>query len=77
MSTPVVLVGCEGQQVNHKSEYELHIKLMNCKMLVPVLVMPGQTDDVIIVTNVLKRPPSTKKFRWILESNITTSQWSF
>uniref|UniRef100_A0A3B1IUQ7 Gypsy retrotransposon integrase-like protein 1 n=1 Tax=Astyanax mexicanus TaxID=7994 RepID=A0A3B1IUQ7_ASTMX len=50
----VILVGCGGQQVQPKCMYEVKLSLYGIKCMVPILVVPGQNDDIIIGTNVLK-----------------------
>ena len=56
--TSVILVGCGGKQVEPKCEYDLHIELLKCKMIVPVLVVPGQSDDIIIGSGLDQKTPT-------------------
>lgn len=50
----IVLVGCGGAQSKAKCVYEVEMKLYGENCIVPVLVVPGQRDDLIIGTNVIK-----------------------
>lgn len=50
----IVLVGCGGQQVCPRGVYSVELGLCGVKCLVTVLVVPGQKDDIIIGSNVLK-----------------------
>lgn len=50
----IVLVGCGGTLSKPKSMYEVEIKLYGETCVVPVLVVPGQRDDFIIGTNVIR-----------------------
>ncbi|KAI5620950.1 hypothetical protein C0J50_19553 [Silurus asotus] len=60
LSTPtplqeeVILVGCGGKVTRPKCMYEVEMKIYGESCLVPVLVVPGQRDDLIIGTNVIK-----------------------
>lgn len=51
----VILVGCGGLRVKPKCAYDVEMEVYGCKMLVPTLVVPGQYDDLILGTNVIKR----------------------
>lgn len=50
----VVLIGCGGLSTRLKCIYELEIEVSGSKFLVPTFVLPGQRDEFIIGTNVLK-----------------------
>ncbi|XP_041654997.1 uncharacterized protein LOC121517360 [Cheilinus undulatus] len=50
----IVLVGCGGLQVSPKCMYDIELTLYGVKCMVPVLVVTGQRDDIIIGTNMLK-----------------------
>lgn len=50
----VVLVGCGGLQVKLKCAVEVEMEVYGCNMLVPTLVVPGQHDELILGTNVIK-----------------------
>ncbi len=54
LSTDVVLVGCGGLHVKPKSVFNLTMEVYGLKMIVPTLVVPGQHDELIIGTNVIK-----------------------
>lgn len=67
--TRVVLVGCGGKQAQPKCEYDLNIDILNCKMYVPVLVVPGQPDDMIIGSNAIKHVMQhVKNSKWFWDS---------
>lgn len=53
-ASDVVIIGCGGQRVTPKGMYELELSVYACKMVVPVLVVPGQTDDLILGSNAIK-----------------------
>lgn len=50
----VVLVGCGGLRVRPKCAFGVEMEVYGCKMFVPTLVVPGQHDELIIGTNVIK-----------------------
>lgn len=52
--TDVTLVGCGGLRVKPKSSFNLTMEVYGMKMAVPTLVVPGQHDELIIGTNVIK-----------------------
>ena len=54
MTQEVVLVGCGGKLTKPKCMYEVELKVYGLSCIVPVLVVPGQRDDLIIGTNVIK-----------------------
>lgn len=54
MTQEVVLVGCGGKLTKPKCMYEVELKVYGESCIVPVLVVPGQRDDLIIGTNVIK-----------------------
>ena len=53
-NTDIVLVGCGGKLVYPKRVCDLRLNLYGCAVIVPTLVVPGQIDDLIIGTNVIK-----------------------
>ncbi len=53
-ASDVVIIGCGGQRVTPKVMYELELSVYACKMVVPVLVVPGQTDNLILGSNAIK-----------------------
>lgn len=53
-NTDVVLVGCGGKRVYPKRVCDLRLEVYGCNVVVPTLVVPGQVDDLIIGTNVIK-----------------------
>lgn len=50
----VVLVGCGGLTIHPKCTYDLEIEVYGFKFIVPTLVVPGQKDEFIIGSNVIK-----------------------
>ncbi|KAI2647196.1 Gag polyprotein [Labeo rohita] len=50
----VVLVGCGGLTIQPKCTYDLEIEVYGFKFVVPTLVVPGQRDEFIIGSNVIK-----------------------
>lgn len=50
----VTLVGCGGLRVKPRSSFNLAIEVYGIKMIVPTLVDPGQHDEIILGTNVIK-----------------------
>ncbi|KAI5089736.1 interleukin-1 receptor accessory protein-like 1-A isoform X1, partial [Silurus meridionalis] len=52
--TDVVLIGCGGKRVFPRSLLELKLDVYGCTVIVPCLVVPGQGDDLILGTNVIK-----------------------
>ncbi|XP_025759064.1 uncharacterized protein LOC112843922 [Oreochromis niloticus] len=50
----IVLVGCGGKQTHPKCVYDLALTVHGVKCMVPVLVVSGQRDELIIGSNVLK-----------------------
>ncbi|KAK7880967.1 hypothetical protein WMY93_032421 [Mugilogobius chulae] len=54
LNREIVLVGCGGTLSKPKCMYEVEMKLYGQNCIVPVLVVPGQRDDLIIGTNVIR-----------------------
>ena len=50
----IVLVGCGGLQTRPDGFYDLHMQLYGVSFIVPTLVVPGQQDDLIVGSNVIK-----------------------
>lgn len=50
----IVLVGCGGAQTQPEGLYDLELQLYDTTCLVPTLVIPGQRDDLILGSNVIK-----------------------
>ncbi|KAK0138964.1 hypothetical protein N1851_024508 [Merluccius polli] len=50
----IVLVGCGGKQTRPKGIYDLTLTVYGVRCIVPVIVVPGQPDELIIGSNVLK-----------------------
>ncbi|KAJ8355216.1 hypothetical protein AAFF_G00085080 [Aldrovandia affinis] len=51
----VVIIGCGGHRVIPKAMYNVDVVVYDCKMVVPMLVVPGQTDDMILGSNAIKK----------------------
>lgn len=43
-----MLIGCGGKATKPKCMYEVELKVHGDRCLVPVLVVPGQRDDLIM-----------------------------
>ena len=68
----VVIVGCGGKTTYPKCFYDLEVEVYESKFIVPTLVVPGQRDDFIIGTNVIKpvlRDMRKRKDYWRLLSS--------
>lgn len=50
----IVLIGCGGKRVHPKGVCDVQLEVYGCKVIVPTLVVPGQEDELIIGTNVIK-----------------------
>ena len=50
----IVLVGCGGAKVRPKCIYQLKLNVYGQEMSVPTLVVPGQRDQMIVGSNVIK-----------------------
>lgn len=50
----VVIIGCGGHQVKPTAMYDLPVCVYGCKMIIPVLIVPGQTDEMILGSNAIK-----------------------
>ncbi|XP_076841572.1 uncharacterized protein LOC143485839 [Brachyhypopomus gauderio] len=50
----IVLIGCGGKRAFPKSVCDLTLTVYGCDVIVPTLVVPGQVDDLILGTNVIK-----------------------
>ncbi|KAL6456481.1 hypothetical protein MHYP_G00350250 [Metynnis hypsauchen] len=57
----VVLVGCSGKQANPEGICNLKLELYGFSFMVPVLIVDGQVDQLILGTNVLK--PLIRQFK--------------
>lgn len=71
----VVLVGCGGLITQPKCNYEMNIELYGFRFQVPAFLVPGQRDELIVGTNVLR--PLTRKMKsdetyWELLSSHTS-----
>lgn len=50
----IVLVGCGGLQTQPEGFYELEMQVFGVSCVVPTLVVPGQHDDLILGSNLIK-----------------------
>lgn len=50
----IVLIGCGGKRVFPKGACDLKLEVYGCDLVVPTLIVPGQADDLILGTNVIK-----------------------
>lgn len=50
-----IIIGCGGHQVTPKAIYDVDIVVYDCKMVIPMLVVPGQSDDMILGSNATKK----------------------
>ncbi|KAF7657319.1 hypothetical protein LDENG_00028720 [Lucifuga dentata] len=72
LTQEVVLVGCGGTLSKPKCMYEAEMKLYGESCTVSVLVVPGQHDDLIIGTNVIRflmhQLKITSDYWWLVSS---------
>ncbi|KAL1268819.1 hypothetical protein QQF64_034182 [Cirrhinus molitorella] len=54
LSEQVILIGCGGHQTHPKCAYKVEIEVYGIQYTVPILVIPGQKDDLILGSNVKK-----------------------
>lgn len=54
LDTDIVLVGCGEVQVKPKYIYQLEMNVYGQEVSVPTLVVPGQCDQLILGSNVIK-----------------------
>lgn len=77
MPQEIMLIGCGGKATKPKCIYEVELKVYGERCMVPVLVVPGQKDDLIIGTNVIKflmhSMKSSDDYWRILSNNATGS----
>ncbi|KAL7861858.1 hypothetical protein SRHO_G00132990 [Serrasalmus rhombeus] len=52
----IIIIGCGGQSVIPKALYNVELTVYDGRMLIPVLVVPGQTDEMILGSNAIKAP---------------------
>ncbi|KAK0139959.1 hypothetical protein N1851_023122 [Merluccius polli] len=60
-STDIILIGCGGKQTEPVGICEMKLRLFDSDYLVPVLIVDGQVDEMIVGTNLLK--PIIKRFK--------------
>ncbi|KAI7804921.1 hypothetical protein IRJ41_023574 [Triplophysa rosa] len=54
LNEQVLLIGCGGHQTHPKCVYEVEIEVYGVQCIIPILVVPGQKDDLILGSNVIK-----------------------
>lgn len=52
--TSVILIGCGGTRTSPVGVCELQMKVLDCCISVPTLIVEGQSDDLILGSNVIK-----------------------
>ncbi len=50
----IILIGCGGQHTQPEGFYDLEIQFFGIQCVVPCLVVPGQRDDLILGSNIVK-----------------------
>lgn len=66
-----VIVGCGGHLVTPSAMYDLSVSVYGYKVIIPVLVMPGQNDDMILGSNAIKWLISQMK-KTVSSQNVTS-----
>ncbi|KAL4009159.1 hypothetical protein ACER0C_003011 [Sarotherodon galilaeus] len=71
----VVLVGCGGLLTQPKCIYDLDIEVYGTRFLVPTFVVPGQKDELIVGSNVIRpiiqKMKADTKYWELINSNYT------
>lgn len=75
--TDIVLIGCGGKHTEPVGICEMKLKLFDSDYLVPVLIVDGQVDELVVGTNLLK--PIIRRFKsneayWRVMGQPETSQ---
>lgn len=52
--TSVTLIGCGGSKTSPVGVCELQMTVLDCRISVPILIVDGQSDDLILGSNVIK-----------------------
>ncbi len=52
----LTLIDCGGQITSPLEVFDIKIKVFNCSLSVPALIVDGQNADVILGSNVIKHP---------------------
>lgn len=50
----IILVGCGGLETRPEGFYDLEMQILGVSFVVPTLIVPGQLDDLIVGSNVIK-----------------------
>lgn len=53
-ATDGVIIGWGDHRVTPTATYDLSVCVYKCKMITPVLIVPGQTDEMILGSNAIK-----------------------
>lgn len=66
----VVIIGCGGHQVPPKAMYDVEIIVYDCRMVIPMFVVLGQTDEMILGSNAIKTilelMRKTESYWWLM-----------
>ncbi|KAM7379874.1 hypothetical protein PAMP_005391 [Pampus punctatissimus] len=69
----IVLVGCGGLTTQSSCIYDLSIEIYGSKFIVPTFLVPGQRDELIVGSNVIRlmiqKMKSDKKYWELIRSN--------
>lgn len=49
-----VIIGCGGHRVSPTDMYDLDVTVYGCRMIIPAMVVPGQTEQMILGSNAIK-----------------------
>lgn len=52
--TSIVLIGCGGLKTSPVGTCELRMSVFDCQISVPTFIVEGQTDDLILGSNIIK-----------------------
>lgn len=67
--TKKILTGCGGNETKPKCTYELNVDMLECKMTINFLVVPGQKDEMIVGSNVIRHvTQQMRKTEWYWKS---------
>ncbi|CAJ1053377.1 Retrovirus-related Pol polyprotein from transposon 17.6 [Xyrichtys novacula] len=71
--TSVVLIGCGGLTTRPVGACELKMKVFDCCFSVPTLIVEGQSDDLILGSNVIKHLIRVLKHSGDFEEKVSLS----
>lgn len=49
-----VIISCDGHHVSPKDMYNLDVEVYGCRMMIPMMVVPNQTEQIILGSNAIK-----------------------